>query len=74
MANKHHKRRKRRQARAAQKHGVKAKPSHKALFGRTGQSMKRKNPSKSKFEFNVEIEFEVPKSMSIYEVRKNNGQ
>jgi hypothetical protein len=62
--------RKRRQARQAQKFGVTAKPTHKAFFGRTGQSMGRMSPSKKKFEFNTFVKNEKPISMYIYEVRK----
>lgn len=56
-------RKKRRQAKQSVKHGSKAKPKHKVFFGRTGQSMESKNPSKKKHEFIVIRLFKVPQSL-----------
>lgn len=44
-------RRKRRQARQAQRHGVRAKPTHRARAGRTGGVHAKKTPPKSTVQY-----------------------
>lgn len=53
-------RRKRRQFKAANRHGKKAKPTHKNPKGRTGSIMEKKNHSKKKSGYHVSYTFVFP--------------
>src|SRR5262249_34976907 len=64
------KRKLRRTAKQVQKFGRKAKSSHKARHGRTGQSRERKPPRRLHFAYTNAMPFHVPTIVLLLEVHR----